>query len=433
MLTLVLDGEINVTGNSQDNLLTGNYGANQLAGGGGNDTLNGWTGNDTLDGGAGNDNLYGGGFYGARHWGDYKDLSNQANGNDTYLFGRGSGQDIIYDRDASSGNIDTILLGGGILTSDVSLRRIDHAGEFEPSDSLEISIIGTTDTLIICNWFNYEDSDEWMVEQIRFADGTVWGVDTVKQMSLQGTPGDDVMQGYATSDMFHGQGGNDSLSGGEGDDTLYGDEGNDYIFGGTGNDILYGGEGNDSLYGAEGDDIMSGGPGDDYLEGWSGIDTYRFSKGDGSDVISATSEDILEFGPGITPASVDFIKGSNSALIVRIRDTGEQITFDQWFTSNDYDYKVGSMKFADGTMWTPEDIKNRMFAITGTEGADTLTGTAGRTNIIYGLGGNDTLNGKELDDTLDGGAGQRQALRHGRQRHPVRGRGERHPLGVHGQ
>ena len=37
-----------------------------------------------------------------------------ANGNDTYLFGRGSGQDTIVDYDTTAGNLDTILLNSDI-------------------------------------------------------------------------------------------------------------------------------------------------------------------------------------------------------------------------------------------------------------------------------------------------------------------------------
>jgi len=44
-------------------------------------------------------------------------------GNDTYLFTRGSGQDILYDIETTSGNIDTIELGEGIAPEDIELAR----------------------------------------------------------------------------------------------------------------------------------------------------------------------------------------------------------------------------------------------------------------------------------------------------------------------
>ena len=96
-------------------------------------------------------------------------------------------------------------------------------------------------------------------------------------------------------------------------------------------------------------------------------------------------------------------KGSGSNLVMKISGTTDQITFNQWATSDTY--KVNRVTFADGTVWTLADIKARPIVVNGTEGIDTLTGMAGGSNTIYGLGGNDTLNGKELGDTLDGGAG----------------------------
>ena len=50
-----LGANVDVTGNSLDNLITGDSGSNALSGGGGNDTLMGGGGTDTLDGGAGAD------------------------------------------------------------------------------------------------------------------------------------------------------------------------------------------------------------------------------------------------------------------------------------------------------------------------------------------------------------------------------------------
>ena len=40
-------------------------------------------------------------------------------------------------------------------------------------------------------------------------------------------------------------------------------------------------------------------------------------------------------------------------------------------------YKIGRVTFADGTVWTLDDIKGRPVVVNGTEAADTLTGLAG--------------------------------------------------------
>jgi hypothetical protein len=49
------------------------------------------------------------------------------------------------------------------------------------------------------NWFA-DESGTWQVEQIRFADGTLWNALDIKQMVLQGTPEDDLLIGYSTDD-----------------------------------------------------------------------------------------------------------------------------------------------------------------------------------------------------------------------------------------
>ena len=142
-------------------------------------------------------------------------------------------------------------------------------------------------------------------------------------------------------------GGNDTLNGQELDDALDGGAGNDILYGLGGNDTLTGSDGIDKLYGGDGNDILVGGAGNDTLDGGAGADTYRYGRGDGSDTISARNEDILEFGAGITQADVEFTKGITTAMTLRIAGTTEQITFSSWFTNDTY--KIGSMKFADGT------------------------------------------------------------------------------------
>ena len=113
-----------------------------------------------MDGGAGNDTLYGG---------DELDTSRSvgSNGNDTYLFGRGWGQDTIIDYDKTAGNLDTILLNNDVLPADVTIRR--------SGDNLVLSINDAPDTLTVNNWFK-DEVDTWQVEQIQFADGTTWNV-----------------------------------------------------------------------------------------------------------------------------------------------------------------------------------------------------------------------------------------------------------------
>ncbi|WP_162270304.1 S8 family serine peptidase [Bordetella ansorpii] len=125
----------NVTGTRFDDVLTGNAANNVLIGG---------LGNDTLSGGAGNDILTG------------------ALGNDTYLLNRGDGSDVINDLDISPGNLDVARFGAGIAADQLWFSKVD--------DDLQISIIGTSDTFTVSNWYL---SGNYHIEQFRTQAGQV--------------------------------------------------------------------------------------------------------------------------------------------------------------------------------------------------------------------------------------------------------------------
>ena len=81
---------------------------------------------------------------------------------------------------------DTILLGSGIGTGDVTLRR--------RYNDLYLTINGTRDQLCVRNYFNGGDTSRYsVVENIKFADGTVWDVATVKPKVQTPTSGDDYL------------------------------------------------------------------------------------------------------------------------------------------------------------------------------------------------------------------------------------------------
>jgi Ca2+-binding RTX toxin-like protein len=224
-------------------------------------------------------------------------------GNDTYLFGKGSGKDTISAYDGTVGKVDLIQLGADLLSSDVVLKR--------EGDALVLSINGSTDTLRVSSYFSYDATQGYQVEQIKFADGTIWDVNAVKAMVLTATSENDTLYGYASADTLSGlsgddivyaRAGNDTLDGGAGDDLLYGGDGDDIIPGGTQNDLLDGGagsdnlqgqDGNDTLYGQDGNDTLDGGLGNDILHGGAGndlinggVNSDRLTGGSGSDNFS---------------------------------------------------------------------------------------------------------------------------------------------------
>ncbi|MBV8270743.1 MAG: hypothetical protein JO067_00565 [Cupriavidus sp.] len=424
--------------------LYGYGGDDVLDGGTGNDRLYGGYGNDTLQGGEGHDDLYGGDGNDVLDGGAGNDYLNGGTGNDTYLFGRGSGRDTISSHDQTAGKLDVVQLGGGITAACVKVVR--------DGSNLVLTLKGTTDRLTISNYFYGDGTDGYQVEQIRFADGTMWDVAAIKVMVQVSTEGNDVIHGYATAetlsglagnDRLYGYGGNDLLDGGDGDDgleggngddTLLGGAGNDYLagesgndtldggtgndrlYGGYGNDTLKGGEGHDDLYGGDGNDVLNGGVGNDYLNGGAGNDTYLFGRGSGWDTISSRDTtagklDVVQLGGGITAACVKVVRdGSN--LVLTLKGTTDRLTISNYFYGDGTDgYQVEQIRFADGTMWDVAAIKVMVQASTegndvihGYAKAETLSGLAGN-DWLHGYGGNDTLDGGEGNDVLSGGDG----------------------------
>ncbi|MDP2794671.1 MAG: calcium-binding protein, partial [Sulfurisoma sp.] len=359
-LTLTGTAAINGMGNALNNTISGNSAAN------------------VLDGGAGYDNLYGGG------------------GNDTYVFGRGYGSDRVYDYDGTAGNIDTVQMMAGVLPTDLVARRDAY--------SLYLKIAGTTDQLTLSNWFV---GDTYKVEQVRFADGTVWDAATLIAKANIPTTGND----YLTGSM-----GADTLSGGLGDDTYIVDNVGDVVtenlnegwdnvrssvsyvlsanvenltlagtaaINGTGNAL------NNTLYGNSAANVLDGGAGYDYLYGGGGNDTYLFGRGYGSDYVfdydgTAGNIDTVQMVAGVLPTDIVVSRDAYS-LYLKIAGTTDQLTLSNWFASDTY--KVEQVRFADGTQWNAATL----IAKTNipTTGNDWLSGSTGADTLSGGLG-NDT-------------------------------------------
>jgi Ca2+-binding RTX toxin-like protein len=388
-----------------------------LLGGAGDDYLYGGDGNDTLLGGAGNDALYGDNGADTLDGGGGSDYLAGGAGPDTYLFGRGSGTVTIRDDDSTPGVIDTIQLGPGILSSDVTLRR-------QPGYDLHLTINGTTDQLGVQYFFLTEVPGN-QIEQIRFEDGTVWDLPTIMQMVLKPTAGDDVLTGYSAADtisgldgndQLYGRDGNDTLDGGPGNDSLYGENGNDTLLGGTGDDqlrggagadTLLGGTGNDALYGEAGADTLDGGGGSDYLDGGVGADTYLFGRGSGSVAIRDDDYtpgviDTIQLGPGILPSDVALRRWPGYDLHLAINGATDQLGVQYFFLTETPGNQIEQIRFDDGTIWDLQTIMQKV--LQPTTGDDVLTGYS-TADTISGLDGNDQIYGRTGNDTLDGGPG----------------------------
>ena len=380
-------GNDKLYGDDGDDVLAGRDGDDLIDGGTGNDYILGDTGNDVLIGGEGNDEIRGG------------------TGNDTYIFNRGDGVDIIEETDG----FDKICLGEGITPDDV-VARVSLVNSNEVS--LELSLKGTGDKITVrrqFGTFSYSNGDtaspSAQIEQVVFADGTVWGIDEIYRRAH-------VMFGTDSNDNFHAAGGSAVVYNGR--------SGDDYIAGTMGDDKLYGEDGDDSLFGDEGNDLLVGGKGDDELSGSRGDDTYIFNRGDGSDMISECGGiDTIKFGEGITPDDVDvkrvYKSGSDYGYVLELslKGTSDKIAVKNYFGYYSYsgfhkpspESLIEKIVFADGTVWTQDTISSKVHNITGTEDGETIQAFDDDAVTYYGLGGNDNLYGSKSNDKLYGGAG----------------------------
>ncbi|WP_133250218.1 calcium-binding protein, partial [Ruminiclostridium sufflavum] len=204
-------GDDAINGMENDDIINGNAGNDALYGGDGYDTVSGGYGDDIIVGGNGDDKLYGDSGNDLLDGGSGRDYMEGGAGNDTYIFGRGCGQDTIYDYDSTAGNTDKILISDGVTASEVTLVR--------NGSSLVLGIKGTKDTLTVNSYFS---SDYYKTEQIQFADGTVWDTEYIKGAVNIASEGNDNIQGYETRDVLSGLAGNDTIYGNGGDDTISG-------------------------------------------------------------------------------------------------------------------------------------------------------------------------------------------------------------------
>ncbi|NRT56148.1 calcium-binding protein [Sphaerotilus uruguayifluvii] len=404
------DGADLIDGRGGQDTLEGGLGDDTLRGGDGDDRLEGGAGRNRLDGGAGQDWLQGSGTL-AGGQGDDTLRSEATDSADTYLFEAGDGHDRIEETGLIDGS-DVLQLGAGL---DAATTRIVRAGS-----DLRLEFAGG-DGVVLGGWF--DDASHW-IEQIRFADGSVWTLDTLRGLPIEaaGSEGGDTIAGWSGRDRISGGGGDDRLDGGDGSDTLLGDAGQDTLDGGDGSDTLDGGDGNDTLIDTRGRNLLQGGAGDDRLEGsgtlaggtgddtlagaplWSS-DTYLFGRGDGHDRIvdvgqvpggDSTLDDVLQFGAGIGAADVALRRdGADLRLEIGGSDSGDAVTIAGWF--DDARQRIEQVRFADGTVWTLETLRGMATSLQGSAGDDRLVGWDGIDQLDGGAGA-DTMTGFGGDD-----------------------------------
>jgi len=308
----------------------------------GDDAIFGFHNSDTLDGGAGSDFLSGG------------------DENDTYVFARGYGHDVVEDNmvDFLTVSHDTLRIGAGITQSDIALERIGA------EQTVTLVIAGTDDRITLVNEFRltstilfgdyYFDS----VDTVRFFDGSTWDMVTMARMLLA----------QARTD------------------------------------------GDDAIYGFDLNDTLDGGLGDDRLEGGSYSDTYVFRHGYGHDTIYDASTGFF-LAPGWDTLDLQDIAFDDIAvsrfkedLIFTVKATGESITLERQYNRfGDQENAIEVLRFADQEVsyldLNPEDVD-----LVGTNGDDTLWGTH-FAETIDGRAGDDLLLGSSDGDSYRFDAG----------------------------
>lgn len=138
---------------------------------------------------------------------------------------------------------------------------------------------------------------------------------------------------------------------------------------------------------------MIGTSGNDTLTFTYESDTYVFNRGDGQDGInnfgSNNNLDTIQFGAGIKKDDITISK-SNGNLILKIKDTNDQLTIDNWASSANY--ITGQFVFEDGSVITKAEIGAVYNVVQGTDRDDWIMGTPDNDSIIGGKG-NDELMG----------------------------------------
>ncbi|GAB5606502.1 beta strand repeat-containing protein [Sideroxyarcus sp. TK5] len=403
-LTLVGNGAIAGTGNTQDNIITGNSADNHLQGMDGNDTLIGNAGNDTLDGGAGADVMAGG------------------VGNDAYVVDTladtvteeaGEGTDTVYTdlSYALGSNIENLTLTGAnavdgtgnelnnVITGNANdnilsgLAGSDTLNGGAGADTMlggtgnDIYVVDNTGDLVV------ENASEGI--DLVNSSITYTLTDNVENLTLTGAAAisgtgnvlDNTLIGNDAANTLTGLEGNDTLNGMGGADTLIGGTGNDtYVVDGAGDVVVeLAGEGTDAVQSA-----ISYTLGDN-VENLTLIGSGSINgTGNALDnvIVGNHGSNMIDGGVG---ADAMYGNGGNDTYL--LDNLGDTIT-EYWNQGTDtvispFDYTLGA------------NVENLIL----TEGAS-LTGTGNElNNVITGNSNDNTLTGHMGNDTLDGGIG----------------------------
>ena len=321
-----LTGSDSIDGGEGDDIITdAGYGVNQISAGAGNDKVTfSQLAHNTIDAGAGNDTVSI-----ATNTLDAASYSNQIRlglgndkvvsgvGSDTYHYQRGDGHDEITDVDASSytkkrntyfasyGKTDRLAFGQGIATENLSFSKVGH------DLVIHLDTTGNTDSITIKNWTDVR----YRIEEIQFANG----------QKLNQTQINDLIEYYAGTSSA------DSFTLIKGNKVIQSLAGNDVLNVSTGNNLLDAGSGIDTLTAGNGNDMFIGGTGNDTITTGTGFDVMSFNKGDGQDLINASTgaDNTISLGGAFAYDELSLSKSANN-LILKV-GAADQITLKDWY------------------------------------------------------------------------------------------------------
>ena len=168
-------------------------------------------------------------------------------GNDTYVYARGDGNDTIVDPSYWRTSSADRLVFTDIDPGDVSLVRSGNDVTLVIAESEAGA--GDGGSVLLSNDLSghYDEG----VETIAFADGTSWTRSDIRPMLIAQaeTSGDDTISGFNVADVIDAGAGNDTVNAGDGNDVITGGRGDDTLSGGNGNDtyVYARGDGNDTI------------------------------------------------------------------------------------------------------------------------------------------------------------------------------------------
>jgi hypothetical protein len=241
------------------------------------------------------------------------------------------------------------------------------------------------------------------------------GADTLRGLeqgtgpTLDGGPGDAVLEG---------KGAGETLQGGDGNDTLTGRGGADRLFGGPGDDTLDG-----DRYDAAAPDLLDGGPGVDKVEGWANPAADR------NGPITVTVDGVADDGRAGEGDDVRDVEQIESHVSGRFAFTDAPDVVDVWANLDQGPSTIATAGGADrvigGNAAETIDAGPGDDRVEGGFGDDAITGGPGK-DTIYGdkVGsncglfescdipvGNDTINARDGEvDTIDCGVGTDRAV-----------------------